>query len=279
MNQSHDGFRPLKGLLKKWFGKEGADDETMLRAGLAQAAKEGILDSAGLQMMEGVLEVSQMRVRKIMVTRPNMVVVDQDATHQEIIQLISEKQHSRYPVMEGEEVIGILFAKDLLPLLYKGTSWSLKEVMRDVRLIPESQHLNTLLGDFRRLRQHMAVVVDEYNHVVGLVTIEDVLEQIVGDIHDEHDDLGGLWIVNHGDQYTARGETPLSVLRDTIQIDFESESETLAGLLLEVFEHFPEQQEKTTIGSYRFRIMKADEKRIYLVNIKKIKEDERSTVR
>ena len=239
-----------------------------LRMQLADAAKQGILNAQALSMIEGILLVNERRVRDVMVSLPNMHSVQIGASFTEVVELIEQTQHSRYPVMNGENVIGVLFSKDLLTRLDNTDSFDICALMRDIRSVPDSKKLDILLKEFRDSRQHMVAVVDEHGEMVGLITIEDVLEQIVGEIYDEHDPLEDLWIVDHGEQYSVKGLMPLEQLRSLLEKPFESDADTVAGLLLERIEHLPEPGESITVDGYRFRVLQLEERRIHLVSVK-----------
>ncbi len=272
LNKNTSLFTWLSSLMLNKDKPEGIE---MLREQLGEATREGVLNSEALQMIEGILKVNELRVKDIMIPRPEMNTVDVHASLEHILEIIEEKQHSRYPVLEGDEPVGVLFAKDLLPNLHaKPKEWNMKKVVRTIRSVPESQRLNFLLKDFRDSRQHMAIVLDEHSELVGLITIEDVLEQIVGEINDEHDALGEMLIINHGKQYSIKGLTPLTDMRERFKVPFESDSDTLAGLLLERFEHLPEKGEKIHIDGYSFRVLQIDERRIQLVSVKPLRETE-----
>ena len=181
---------------------------------LRDAQQRNLLDFDALSMIEGVLEVSEMQVRDVMIPRTQMVVINIEDTPEQILPLIVESAHSRFPVIgdNRDEVLGILLAKDLLPYFVKKEQQTLniRDLLRPAVFIPESKRLNVLLRDFRANRNHMAIVVDEYGGIAGLVTIEDVLEQIVGDIEDEHDIEEDMFIIKHSDtRYTVKALTPI----------------------------------------------------------------------
>ena len=248
-------------------------DREQLTTLLRNAQQRNLLDADALSMIEGVLDVSEMQARDIMIPRSQMVVVKQDVPPDEFLPVIIDSAHSRFPVIgdNRDEVIGILLAKDLLSY-YAQTdreSFNIRDILRPAVFIPESKRLNVLLKDFRANRNHMAIVVDEYGGIAGLVTIEDVLEQIVGEIEDEHDFEEDLYIVKHSDtRYTAKALTPIEDFNAEFNADFsDDEFDTIGGLLISNFGHVPARGEETTIGRFMFKILRADSRRIHLLQV------------
>ena len=225
-----------------------------------------------LGMIEGVLQVSDMQVRDIMVPRGQMVVLDHEDSLAEVITKITECGHSRFPVIDDDkdDVVGILLAKDLLHLsLDDGDAFEINEYIRPASFIPESKRLNVLLKEFRLNRSHMAMIVDEYGGVSGLITIEDVLEQIVGKIDDEYDDDEEIDIQPHGSNlYSVRALTPLPDFNQFFGTAFESEDvETIGGYLLGEIGHLPERGESIVIDELAFRVMSADRRQVHLYQV------------
>jgi magnesium and cobalt transporter len=224
-------------------------------------------------MIEGVLEVSEMQARDIMIPRSQMVVVREDVSPDEFLPVIIDSAHSRFPVIgdNRDEVVGILLAKDLLSYYAKNhrENFDIRDILRPAVFIPESKRLNVLLKEFRANRNHMAIVVDEYGGIAGLVTIEDVLEQIVGEIEDEHDFEEDLYIVKHNDtRYTAKALTPIEDFNAEFNAEFSDEEfDTIGGLLISKFGHVPSRGEETTIGRFKFKVLRADSRRIHLLQI------------
>ena len=229
-------------LLKQWlvdFKKSMASapqDREELLAVLKEAYRSNLLNTDALTMIEGVLQVSELQVHDIMIPRSQMKVVDEDATIQEMLPLIIESAHSRFPVIgdSRDEVVGILLAKDLLRYFVDGQAeeFNIVDVIRPAVIVPESKRLNVLLNEFRNSRNHMAVIVDEYGGVSGLVTIEDVLEQIVGDIADEHDVEEDGYITRHtrGDYAIVKALTPIEDFNEEFEDELEEhESDTVGG--------------------------------------------------
>lgn len=230
--------------------------------------KDGVIDMDALIMIEGVFQVSEMRVRDIMVPRSHMVVIQEDQSIEKMLSVVSSSGHSRFPVIdEGlDEIVGILLAKDLAYYSDEASrkTFELKDILRSAVFVPESKRLNVLLKDFRTSRNHMAIVIDEYSGVAGLVTIEDVLEQIVGEIDDEHDAADAENIQRHGYQrYTLRGLTPISEFNAFFGSQFSNDQfDTVAGLILSELGHMPERGEEVTIENYQFKIISSSSRRI-----------------
>ncbi|HHH35245.1 MAG TPA: CBS domain-containing protein [Gammaproteobacteria bacterium] len=240
---------------------------------LREAQQRHLLDADALAMIEGVLEVSEMQVREIMIPRSQMVVVERDASLEEILPVITESAHSRFPVIgdSKDEVVGILLAKDLLPCFMgeRPQGFNMRDLLRPAVFIPESKRLNVLLKEFRASRNHMAIVVDEYGGVDGLVTIEDVLEQIVGEIADEHDVEDEIYIMKHSDrQYTVKALTPIAEFNEYFGADLSDEEyDTIGGYVMRQFAHLPRRGETVDIGPFHFKVLHADSRRIHLLQL------------
>jgi magnesium and cobalt transporter len=250
-----------------FFGKKKNERGQLLES-LRESQRNGLIDMDALIMIEGVFQVSEMRVRDIMVPRPVMVVIQQDQSIEKMLSTVSASGHSRFPVIdEGlDEIVGILLAKDLVHYSNESSrqSFELKDIMRPAVFVPESKRLNVLLKEFRTSRNHMAIVIDEYSGVAGLVTIEDVLEQIVGDIDDEHDAADEINIRRHGfHRYTLKGVTPIAEFNAFFDTDLSNEQfDTVAGLILNKLGHMPERGEEVTIDNYLFKIISSSSRRI-----------------
>ncbi|MEJ2106413.1 MAG: transporter associated domain-containing protein [Acidiferrobacteraceae bacterium] len=245
---------------------------------LREAQEHDLLKRDALDMIEGVLQVSEMQVRDIMIPRAQMAVVDKNQSPEEYLPLVVEEAHSRYPMVDGDKdkVVGILLAKDLLQYFMNkeaGTSFSLDDMLRPAVFIPESKRLDVLLRDFRSTRNHMAIVVDEYGGVSGLVTIEDVLEQIVGEIEDEHDiDEDEIMITPRGDgRYVVKALIPLDEFNEHFGTHFQSdEVDTLGGVLITHLEHVPRRGEKAVLDDLEFRVLRADSRRVHLLEVSRV---------
>ena len=240
---------------------------------LRNAEQREVLDADALAMIEGVLQVSEMQVRDIMVPRGLMVVVERDMPLEQMIPVITESAHSRFPVIgdSRDEILGILLAKDLLTYCFgrEAGRFNVRDILRPAVFIPESKRLNVLLREFRSSRNHMAIVVDEYGGVSGLVTIEDVLEQIVGEIEDEHDfDEESLIRKFSDSRYTVKALTPIEDFNDHFGSKFSDEEyDTIAGLVIQGFGRLPKRGESVQVGAFRFKVLHADNRRIHLLEV------------
>ncbi|MEO8402024.1 MAG: transporter associated domain-containing protein [Gammaproteobacteria bacterium] len=248
-------------------------DRAQLMEVLRDAEDRDILSSEMLNMIESVLQVSEMQVREVMVPRSQMVVIDRDSTLESILPLVIESSHSRFPVVDDDDVIGILLAKDLLKYVFKKDTheFVMSEIFRPAIFVPQSKRLDILLREFRVNRNHMAIVIDEYGHVAGLVTIEDVLEQIVGDIEDEYDIDEDDDIKKHEDGcYTVKAMTPIDDFNEYFDTEFSDEEfDTIGGLVLKGFGHLPKRGETIRIENYLFKVLHSDSRRIHLLEIRK----------
>ena len=244
-------------------------DRKQLLAVLREAGERGLVDSDALTMLEGVLEVGDLQVRDIMVPRAQMVFVRRDSEAARILPVVVESGHSRFPVMDEDrdDIVGILLAKDLLRLTTTQARerFDIREYMRPAVFVPESKRLNVLLREFRRNRNHMAIVVDEYGGVSGLCTIEDVIEQIVGEIDDEFDVEDDQNIRRDAAaQFTVRGVTRIAEFNDYFgaRLSQAEGFDTIAGLLMKQFGRLPRRGESASIDGFEFRVLRADRRRI-----------------
>ncbi|MDX1594183.1 MAG: transporter associated domain-containing protein [Gammaproteobacteria bacterium] len=237
---------------------------------LRDAHQREHLDEDAVQMIEGVLLVAEIRVDDIMIPRSQMVVVSRDDPPAELIRVALESGHSRFPVVgdSRDEVVGILLAKDLLAI-GDGSGFNIRDALRPPVFIPESKRLDALLKDFRASRNHLAIVVDEYGGVAGMVTIEDVLEQIVGDIEDEHDVEEELGIHRIDDtHYTVPALTEIDDFNEQFGSSFtDDEFDTVGGMVISGLGHMPRRGEVYTVGRYAFRVQQADSRRIHTLHL------------
>jgi magnesium and cobalt transporter len=253
--------------ISKVFSSQPRDRDELITI-LKKTCEHGIFDADALAMMEGALEVSETQVRDAMIPRSQMIVVHNDSDLYDFLPQILESGHSRFPVIgeDKDEVVGILLAKDLLPHLASGgEGFDLAQTIRTAVVIPESKRLNLLLRDFRSSRNHMAIVVDEYGGVSGLITIEDVLEEIVGEIDDEYDELEESLILPLDENlYQVQALTPIDDLNDMFDSDLSDDDYgTVGGLLLAEFGRVPEHGDMVILdGRFEFRVAKADSRRI-----------------
>ena len=265
-------------LFNKFFKEK--DERTALLNNLREAQRKGVINLDALMMIEGVFQVSEMRVRDIMVPRSHLVVVQEDLGVEDMLAIVANSGHSRFPVVDEslDEVVGILLAKDLTHYndSESRASFELKDILRPAVFVPESKRLNVLLKDFRESRNHMAMVIDEYSGVAGLVTIEDVLEQIVGEIDDEHDAADVTNIRRSGFQrYTVRGLTPLDEFNQYFDSSLTHEKfETIAGMVTFELGHLPERGEEATIGAFHFKVISANSRRINTMQVSLASENE-----
>jgi magnesium and cobalt transporter len=239
---------------------------------LREASERGLFDGDALVMLEGVLAVADMQVRDIMVPRSQMVFVERDESPEKLVELVVESGHSRFPVIgeDRDEILGVLLAKDLLRLQMAGNdSFEIREYMRPVMFVPESKRLNVLLKEFRASHNHIAMVVDEYGGVCGLVTIEDVIEQIVGEIDDEHDVEDDQTIRKERPrEFTVHALTPIDEFNRFFDTRFSDEEfDTIGGLLMHELGRLPRRGETVKVDSLEFRILRADRRRIDLLRV------------
>jgi len=271
-DESDTTSRSLMDRIVHAFGSEPKDKDELLEI-MRDARDREIVDADTLQMLDGVLQVVDMRVRDIMIPRAQMVVAESDMKLDELIAVIVESGHSRFPVIgeNKDDVIGVLLAKDVLRFSARSNNdeFDINKLSRTVVTTPESKRLNILLKEFRSNRNHMAIVFDEYGGVAGLVTIEDVLEEIVGEIDDEHDTDEDLNIRSHGEgRYSVRALTPIDEFNETLEADFSDEEfDTIGGLIMKQIGHMPKPGESTQIGEFLFKILAADSRRIHLVQV------------
>ncbi len=273
---STSGRRP--GLLARWakaFRTAPHDRQALLDV-LAEARRNEILEAEEHSMLEGVLEVSTIQVRDIMIPRGQMVVVERNASPQQMLQIILDSGHSRFPVIadDRDEVIGILLAKDLLRFFAENGQerFRIKECLRPAVFIPESKRLNVLLEEFRVSHNHMAIVVDEYGGVSGLLTIEDVLEQIVGEIDDEHDPDEEILIVPEQDgAWRVDALTRIEDLNDELGTAFSDEEyDTIGGLVMNRLGRLPRKGESLELDGMRLTVLRADRRRVQSVRLRQL---------
>ena len=261
----------LKRLQQQMSG-EPQDREALLED-LREATERGLLDAEALEMVEGVIAVGDLQVRDIMVPRSQMTVVARDDGIEKLLPVVVESGHSRFPVIgeDRDQVIGILLAKDLLRYYAENAAadFDIREVIRPAVVVPESKRLNVLLKEFRKNRHHMAIVVDEYGGVAGLVTIEDVIEQIVGDIADEYDVEEDQPIRRDGErQFTVRALTRIAEFNEYFGTHLSDEEfDTIGGLVAHAFGRVPRRGDTVRLEEFEFRVLRADRRRIDLLKV------------
>jgi len=265
---------------RSWLDRIGAmlSGEPSTREDLVEllrdAQADGLIAADTLRMMEGAIAVSDLTVGDVMIPRSQMVALSSDLPHAELLRQVVESGHSRFPVHgeDRDEILGILLAKDLLRgVVSEHGHPRIRELLRPAVLIPESKKLNVLLREFRQSRNHMAIVIDEYGGVAGLVTIEDVLEQIVGEIDDEHDeaeDVTTLIAAQADGQYVVDALTPIGDFNERFGADFDDdEYDTIGGLVTAAIGHLPEAGEELTLGRFGFRVARADARRLHALHV------------
>src|SRR4051812_23011605 len=257
--------------LSSLLSREPDDREALLEQ-LHAAYERNLLDADALSMIEGVLQVSEMQVRDVMIPRAQMNVINASESPDKFIPYVIQSGHSRFPVIEEDKdnVLGILLAKDLLRYYAGEEEFNVREMLRPAVFIPESKPLNVLLKEFRKNRNHIAIVVDEYGGVAGLVTIEDVLEQIVGDIEDEYDfdEVDDNIVQDRSGQYRVKAVTEIQDFNEKFGTDFsDDEFDTIGGLVLKRFGRVPKRGEQVTMEGFTFKVVRADSRRLHLLEV------------
>ncbi|MDN0075896.1 transporter associated domain-containing protein [Crenobacter sp. SG2303] len=255
------------------------EDREELVAQLRSAFERNLMDADALAMIEGVLNFSEMTVRDVMVPRSQMDVLRADDPIERFLPFVVEMAHSRFPVVghDKDDVLGVLLAKDLLRYFTSPDTFDLRASLRKPVFVPESKPLNTLLKDFRSARYHMAIVVDEYGGVCGLVTIEDVIEQIVGDIEDEYDfdDSEDNIVAMRNGRYRVKALTEIADFNEFFDTDFsDDEVDTVGGLVIGAFGLMPKRGEKVDIGPFTFTVLRADSRRLHTLSVEPRREPE-----
>lgn len=261
--------------LKRWLLDKfdlSANNGDELVARLRAAQRKNVIAPNSLSMMEGVIQVDNLKVRDIMIPRSHIQFVFHDDKYHDILNRVLESGHSRYPVLDDnlDDVEGVLLAKDLLKYVGREDEFDMNDILRPAIVVPEGQKLESLLSHFRRSRNHMAVVVDEYSGTAGLVTIEDVLEQIVGEIDDEHDHIDDkLDIRKHkGGRFTVLAGTEVSVFNRYFKTTLpDSAFDTVGGVVTNEFGKIPKQHEELVIDKIKFRVLRSDSRRIQLLEV------------
>jgi len=242
---------------------------------LRSAENESIIDASVLQIMEGALKVSDQQAREIMIPRSQMVIIEDDFTLEQVLEVVISSQHSRFPVVgeSSDDIKGILLAQEMLPLLLSGNdSFDLKSLLRPATIIPESKRLNILLQEFREQRYHMAIVVDEYGGVSGLLTIEDILEEIVGEIEDETDEHEEAPILpTESGSFNVEAITEIDDFNEFFDVGLaDDEFDTVGGLVLHAFGRLPEINESIDIDGFSFKVTDGDNRKITRLEVTKI---------
>lgn len=261
----------LNKLFQAFNGEPQSRDE--LLAIIKEAANNKLLDQEALTIIEGAMDVSSRQARELMIPRSHIVAIRQDETPQEFLPKIIESGHSRFPVIgeSFDDIKGILLAKDLLRLVLEDTTdFNLESILRPANIVPESKRVNVLLREFREKRYHMALVIDEYGGISGLLTIEDILEEIVGEIEDETDEEASDEFIKRvsDTDYIVKALTPIDDFNDYFKAGLSDEDfDTIGGILMQEFGHLPKRNEVAQIDNFQFRVLYADNRQIHLVRL------------
>ncbi|MEQ8288241.1 MAG: transporter associated domain-containing protein [Gammaproteobacteria bacterium] len=275
-----------KSRIKKWLKKvnafltnEPADRNALIEI-LRKSEQHKLLDHDALIMIEGAIHVSELQVRDVMIPRVQMMVIRDDAEPEDILSTVIESGHSRFPVVGDttDEIIGILLAKDLLNYFANPEEeFDIKDLMRSTVFIPESKRLNVLLREFRMSRNHMAIVIDEYSGVAGLITIEDVIEEIVGEIEDEHDyeDEDETIKPHDSDRYTVQALTSIEDFNRYFDADIPDEDhDTIGGYIINAFGHLPKRGESIEVAGFNIKVLRADKRRVHVLLFSRLEQGE-----
>lgn len=252
-------------------------DHDELIGEIRQSQENNIISSESLGMLEGVMQVDKLQVRDIMIPRSNIRFIQSNDSFHEILKIVLDAGHSRYPVFDDDkdDVEGILLAKDLLKYVGNEESFDIDDIIRHPSFVPESQQLNTLLSQFRNSRNHMAIVVDEYSGTSGLITIEDVIEQIVGDIDDEHDDVDekNNILAQKDGRFTVHAQTEIEEFNEYFKCEMTTDDyDTIGGVISQKAGKIPQQGEEILLDSFKFTVLRSDSRKIQLLEINKIEE-------
>jgi magnesium and cobalt transporter len=275
-NDSTNSKPSLLERIGAWLAREPEDRDELVDL-LRSAYDRNLIDADALSMIEGVLQVSEMLARDIMVPRAQMDVIDIRESPERFVPVVMQTGHSRFPVFgeNKDDVIGILLAKDLLRHYAGEEEFNVREMLRPAVFIPGSKPLNVLLKEFRKNRNHMAIVVDEYGGVAGLVTIEDVIEQIVGDIEDEYDfdDVEDNIVPEKGGQYRVKALTEIADFNAAFGTRYsDQEFDTIGGLVMSRFGRVPKRGDQITIDNLAFKVLRADSRRLHLLQVARKKQ-------
>ena len=270
---------PSPSLLKKFFNKffqQTLKPREQLMQALKEAEDNLVIDPYSRSVIEGAMQVESLRVRDVMVPRSKMTMISSEAPTSELLKVMVNSYHSRFPIhnIEQDSILGIVLAKDLLAHFAGDNKdeFNYREYLRVALSVPESKPLGVLLREFQQKKSHMAIVLDEYGEIAGLVTLEDVIEQIVGEIEDEHDKEEDN-IIDYGDgRYLLQANTTLSEFNEFFETTIKSEDyDTVAGLVIAGFSYLPEQMSKINLHDFQFKVLKTDSRRLHLLEVKRIK--------
>jgi magnesium and cobalt transporter len=268
-------------LADKFFPKTLKPRAQLMQA-LKQAEENLVIDPYSRTVIEGAMQVESLRVRDVMVPRSKMIMINSEASTKELLEVMVSSYHSRFPIhnIEQDSILGIVLAKDLLAHFSQDNKdeFNYKEYLREAFSVPESKPLGVLLREFQQKKSHMAVVLDEYGEIAGLVTLEDVIEQIVGEIEDEHDKEEEN-IIDYGDgRYLLQASTTLVEFNEYFESNISNKDyDTVAGLVIAGFSFLPEQMSAIDLHGFNFKVLKTDTRRLYLLEVKRISKDINST--
>jgi len=275
MSEEKPPSRPFFQRLFKNFFQQTLKPRAQLMQALQEAEDNLVLDPFSRSVIEGVMQVESLKVRDVMVPRSKMIMIDSESSTSELLQVMVSSYHSRFPIhnKEQDSILGIVLAKDLLSHFAQDDNdeFNYREYLRDALSVPESKPLGSLLREFQQNKSHMAIVVDEYGEIAGLVTLEDVIEQIVGEIEDEHDQEEDN-IIDYGDgRYLLQANTPLIEFNEFFETSIKNEDyDTVAGLVISGFTYLPEQMSEITLHGFQFKVLKTDSRRIHLLEVQRV---------
>ena len=275
MSEEKPPSRPFFQRLFKKFFQQTLKPRAQLMQALQEAEDNLVLDPFSRSVIEGVMQVESLKVRDVMVPRSKMIMIDFESSTSELLQVMVSSYHSRFPIhnKEQDSILGIVLAKDLLSHFAQDDNdeFNYREYLRDALSVPESKPLGSLLREFQQNKSHMAIVVDEYGEIAGLVTLEDVIEQIVGEIEDEHDQEEDN-IIDYGDgRYLLQANTPLIEFNEFFETSIKNEDyDTVAGLVISGFTYLPEQMSEITLHGFQFKVLKTDSRRIHLLEVQRV---------
>jgi magnesium and cobalt transporter len=275
MSEEKPPSRPFFQRLFKIFFQQTLKPRAQLMQALQEAEDNLVLDPFSRSVIEGVMQVESLKVRDVMVPRLKMIMIDSESSTSELLQVMVSSYHSRFPIhnKEQDSILGIVLAKDLLSHFAQDDNdeFNYREYLRDALSVPESKPLGALIREFQQNKSHMAIVVDEYGEIAGLVTLEDVIEQIVGEIEDEHDQEEDN-IIDYGDgRYLLQANTPLIEFNEFFETSIKNEDyDTVAGLVISGFTYLPEQMSEITLHGFQFKVLKTDSRRIHLLEVQRV---------
>lgn len=264
----------LQRLNKKFFHAPLTSSDELLQA-LKEAEESHTIDSHSRSIIEGTMQLENMEVRDVMVPKSKMVTIEHNSDTKELLAIMIKSAHSRFPIIDSKrhKIQGVILAKDLLSYLAgdKRSEFNYKEYLRSAILVPESKTLGALLRIFQQKKSHMAIVMDEYGEIAGLVTLEDVLEQIVGEIEDEHD-LEEDNIIDFGDgRFLLKANTPIEEFEEFFEVQLTAEDiDTVAGVVIAGFTRLPEQMDEISLQGFKFKVLKTDSRRIHLLEVERL---------